>query len=107
MKKASLRNELGRIRQKLTPTQSIFSSTIHQPLIRKASDVSASTIARTSGLLGGGILAFGGSLILLLTDKFFGFKYNYLLFVPLFIIGYILALLIEAAIKSTSHKKTS
>ena len=105
MKKASLKNELSHIRQKLPRPERILSSTIHQPIIRRASDISASTVARSSGLLGGGIVAFGGSLILLLSDKFFGFRYNYLLFVPLFIIGYVLALLIEAATKAAGNKK--
>ncbi len=105
MKKASLKSELNQIQQKLTPTQRLLSATIHQPLVRKASDVGASTVARTSGLLGGGILAFSGSLILLLTDKVFGFQYNYLVIVLLFIVGYIVAVIIEAANKTSAKKK--
>lgn len=95
MRKVSLKNELNQIQQKLTFSQRLLSKFIHQPIIREISDLSAKTFTRPAGLLGGGLLAFLGSLAYLLFAKYIGLSYNYLIFIILFIIGYLLATLIE------------
>lgn len=99
MKKNTLKNELTIIRHNLPLNQRILSMTIHQPLIKKASDISANTITRPIGLLGGGIFAFVGSLIYLMADQYIGLKYNYLFFLLFFVFGYIFAILLELASK--------
>jgi hypothetical protein len=105
MKRVSLNNELNLIRAKLTPGQHILSRGVHQPTIRQVSDISARTITRPIGLLGGGVLAFCGSLIYLLFSKYVGLRYNYLVFIMLFIIGYLLATAIEFLFKATRLTK--
>ncbi len=105
MKIASLNNELKLIRAKLTSGQRLFSKSIHQPAIRRISDVSARTITRPSGLLGGGVLAFCGSLIYLLFSKYIGLRYNYFIFIMLFVIGYLLATIIEFVLKASRTTK--
>ncbi len=95
MRALSLRNELNQIRQRLPASQRLLSKTIHQPIVRKASDASAKTITRPYGLLGGGIFAFLGSLAYLIFAKYIGIKYNYLIFILLFVAGYLLASIIE------------
>ena len=60
MKALSLKNELNQIRQRLPTSQRLLSKAIHQPVIRRTSDISAKTITRPYGLLGGGLLAFLG-----------------------------------------------
>ena len=99
VKSLGLKKELSQIRQNLPATQKLFSKTVHQPIIRKLSNVSAQTITRPYGLLVGGIFAFLGSLAYLLFAKYIGIKYNYLLFIFLFLAGYITATLIELITK--------
>ncbi len=99
-KKLALKTELGHIRTQLPLSEQLLSRTIHQPTIRRISDVSAKTITRPIGLLGGGILAFVGSLLYLLFSKYIGIKYNYFIFLLLFVFGYIVATICEFLIKA-------
>ena len=101
MKRISLNNELKLIRAKLSSGQRLLSRGVHQPTIRRVSDVAAHTITRPYGLLGGGILAFCGSLLYLLFSKYVGLKYNYLMFILLFILGYALATVFELLYKAS------
>lgn len=91
----ALKTELSNIRQHLSFGQKLFSKTIHQPFIRTASELSAKSVARPSGLLGGGIFAFLGSLAYLLFAKYIGLSYNYLLAVLFFVFGFIVGVCIE------------
>jgi hypothetical protein len=107
IKSISLKNELKAIRQKLPLDQKLLSKTIHQPIIRRSSEATAKTIARPVGLLGGGILAFIGSLAYLFFAKYIGIKYNYLVFIMLFVLGYVLASILELLTKSLSKTKNT
>lgn len=98
-RQAGLAAEFNAIRAKLSPAQRLFSSSIHQPAIRQISSIGAKTVARPYGLLGGGVMAFCGSLVYLLFSKYIGIQYNYLIFLFLFAIGYILATLYELIFK--------
>lgn len=76
-----------------------FSKIIHQKNIEAISNIGAQTIARPSGLLGGGIGALIGSTTLLYTSKHYGFKYNYAFFLIIFLAGFLVGLALEAIIK--------
>lgn len=88
------------IRRKLPKREKILSKIIHQNAVDVISEKTANTIARPSGLLGGAILAFIGSLGYLIFVKYVGITYNYLLFFGFFISGFILGLIIEFIIKA-------
>lgn len=103
MKRVSLNNELKMIQSKLPTGQRLLSQAIHRTTIRRVSDISSRTITRPVGLLGGGILAFCGSLIYLLFSKYVGLKYNYLIFILLFVLGYALATAIEFMLKASRN----
>lgn len=105
VKKINLKNELSLVQQKLPFSLKVLSKAIHQPAIRVISEQSAKTITRPSGLLGGGILAFCGSLFYLIFTKYVGARYNYLIFLILFGGGFLLGLGIESLIRLS--KKTS
>ena len=105
MKRVSLNNELKLIRTKLTSNQRLLSKGVHQPTIRRLSDVASHTITRPVGLLGGGVLAFCGSLIYLLFSKYVGLRYNYLIFIMLFVLGYAIATAIELLSKASRPSK--
>lgn len=89
---------LARTQQKLSKPVRGFSRFTHSPLVDKVSNVSAQTIARPSGILGGSICAFAGSLIVYYFAKHYGFEYNYLFVFLLFIGGYAVGAFLELAI---------
>ena len=83
------------VRRHLSPRQRKFSSFIHAPSIEKVSEVGAKTIARPSGLLGGGLIAFVGSISVLYVARQYGFEVPNSLFIALFIVGFGIGLLGE------------
>ena len=95
IKSLTLKKELKNIQNNLTVSQKALSMVIHQPLVKKTSEIGAKTISRPIGLLGGGVCAFIGSLVYLGLDKYIGLKYNYLFFILFFLFGYIFATLLE------------
>ncbi len=105
MKKLTLKHELTQIRTKLPAGQRLLSKVIHQPTARRVNEVAARTVTRPVGLLGGGILAFCGSLVYLLFTKYVGLKYNFFVLVLLFIVGYLLTTLIELLTKLVRPQK--
>lgn len=87
---------ITRIRKQLSAPSRAFSKVIHQPVVDSVSRVSATTVARPSGLLMGGIFAFLGSSIVLWMARHYGFAYNFFMFVILFVLGFCIGLLVEA-----------
>ncbi len=86
---------LAKTQQKLSVPMRSFSRLTHSPLVDKISTVSAATVARPSGILGGSICAFLGSLTVYYFAKHYGFTYNYLFVFFLFIGGYALGAFLE------------
>lgn len=95
LKSTAYERTLGRIQHKLPKSARAFSKAIHAPLVDKVSEISTKTVARPSGLLGGSICAFLGSVIVLYYSKHYGFKYNYLLLFLLFVSGFVLGATLE------------
>lgn len=89
---------LARAQQKLSKPLRSFSKVAHNPVVDKISEVGAQTVARPSGLLGGGICSFIGSLILLYYSKHYGFRYNYLLLFVLFAAGFLIGAILELVV---------
>jgi hypothetical protein len=96
---------LKRVQHKLSKPNRALSKVVHNKSVEAVSNVGAATIARPSGILGGSICAFLGSLILLYSSKHYGFRYNYLLFFLLFIAGFMIGSLIELLIWTTYTRK--
>ena len=90
VKSLRLRQNLTEVQKRLTPTDKALSKVVHQPLVSLVSNKAAQTVTRPSGLLGGGVAAFIGSLIYVYLAHHIGFSYNYLLFVMFFGGGFIL-----------------
>jgi hypothetical protein len=107
LKSITLRRELQDIRRQLPGPQRLLSRVIHQPAIRAISEISAKSVSRPSGLLGGGLVAFLGTSGYLYLTRHLGFTYNYLIFLLLFVggfgIGLALELLVYAATASRRH----
>lgn len=98
LKDTSFAHTLARIQRKLPAPARAFSRVVHNPTIDKISAVSAQTVARPSGILGGSLVAFLGSSLALYYSKQYGFKYNYAFVFMLFIGGYAIGAVLELLI---------
>jgi len=103
LKKLTFQRTLTRVRKQLKPSERLLSKTIHQPAIDKISELTGQTIARPSGLLGGGLFALLGSTFIFGLARHYGFEYNFLAFFILFLLGYLAGLLVELALKLFRH----
>lgn len=105
LKQVTLQRELTHIRRHLSAPQRRLSKIIHQPVVRKVSEVSSKTVSRPSGLLGGGIMAFVGSSSYLYLAKNQGFRYNYAVFLALFFGGFLVGVALELIVWSATSSR--
>lgn len=105
LKADAYRKTLAKVQTKLHPTERFFSQIVHRPAVESASNVAGSTIARPSGLLGGGIVALASSTAILYMSKHYGFRYNYLTFVGFFVGGFLLGITIEMLVRLVTRKQ--
>ncbi|HLC91628.1 MAG TPA: hypothetical protein VJC09_01090 [Candidatus Saccharimonadales bacterium] len=103
LKSEALRRTLNRTRKHLSKPQRALSKVIHQPAIDAVSKVGEKTIARPTGLLTGSIIALAGSSYLLYSAKHYGYEYNYLSVLLLFVSGYVVGLVIELLVHALHH----
>lgn len=101
MKRAGQYRALKHVRSQLSVPNRALSRLVHQPAIRTVSEVSAKTVSRPSGLLGGGFFAFLGSVAYLFMASHIGFRYNYTVFLLFFVGGFIVGLVLELAVRLT------
>ncbi len=97
VKQQTYRKTLHHIQRQLPRSQRAFSKFIHRPVVEAVSEVSAKTVARPSGLFGGGLCALIGSSILVWMSRHYGFYYNFFVFIALVLAGFILGVLLEWA----------
>lgn len=95
IKSLRLKKNLTHVQNKLRPAEKGFSKVVHQPLVQLVSEQAAKTVTRPSGMLGGGLMAFVGSLGYLWLTRHYGLTYNYFFFLLFFIVGFALGLLGE------------
>ncbi len=88
LKAQAYERTLAKIRSHLSAPARSFSRLVHNPLVEKVSGAGAQTVGRPSGLLGGSIVAFFGSVVTLYYSKHYGFRYNYLVLFVLFVGGF-------------------
>lgn len=95
LKQQTWSRTMTRVRKHLSAPNRAFSKVIHQPAVNALSEVGGKTVARPSGLLMGGLCAFLASSVVLWMAKYYGFAYNYLLFLIVFAGGFALGLVLE------------
>lgn len=105
MKNRTYKRELAKIQTKLSKPQRTFSKIIHNKTVESVSNASAQTIARPSGLLGGSIFAFVGSLATYYMARHYGFRYNYLVLFLLFLVGFAAGAIIELLVWTLKRKQ--
>lgn len=92
------------VRGQLNPAEKALSKTVHQPFIEAASEIGSKTIARPSGILGGGLIALVGSAIVLYISKHYGLPYNFFVFLLLFGAGFLTGIFAEVLIKLVKRR---
>lgn len=95
VKQQTYKKTLQHVQRQLPKTQRAFSKFIHRPVVEAVSEASAKTVARPSGLLGGGICALLGSAALVWMSRHYGFYYNFFVFIALVAAGFALGVLLE------------
>jgi hypothetical protein len=98
LRRITLRRELQHLQRQLPLPERSLSRVIHQPIIRKASEVAGQSLTRPSGLFGGGLAAFLGSSAYLYLAKHIGFTYNYVIFWLLFATGFVFGIILEGLV---------
>ncbi len=88
-----------RTRKHLSAPSRAFSKVVHSKVMDKPSEAIGKTVARPSGMVGGALLAFVGTSILLWVTKRYGYEYNYLAVMLLFGIGMVVGLGLEGLFK--------
>lgn len=98
VKALRMKKSMQSIQTRLHGPNKQLSKAVHQPLVQKVSEQAAKTVTRPSGLLGGGIVAFFGSLSYVVFTQHYGYAYNYGLFLLLFVGGFIVGIIAEYAV---------
>lgn len=100
-KELAYKKTIHRAQKHLSKTERTFSKVVHQPVVERASDLGAKTVARPFGLLVGGFCALLGSSFVLYMSKHYGFRYNFFVFLLFLGGGFIIGLLLEFLWNST------
>lgn len=95
IKAKAYRKTLAEAQRRLPKTERTFSKIIHQPMVESISEVGSKTVARPSGILGGGICAFLGTSVLFYMSKHYGYQFNFLIFLLLFVGGFSFGMILE------------
>jgi hypothetical protein len=95
LKTAAWSRQMTRTRKRLNPLDRAASKLIHSPIVDKPSEFIGKTIARPQGMLWGSVVAFIGTSVLLWTTNYYGYRFNYLLVILLFLGGSLLGAAIE------------
>lgn len=105
LKDMAFRRTMKNTRRHMGAPSRLVSKVIHQPVVEKVSEVASSTVARPSGIIGGGLFAVMGSILLLWITKKYGYEYNYLMFIIFMAVGFAVGLCVELALHVTLAKR--
>ena len=96
LKEMAYSRAMTRVRKHLSLPSRMLSRTVHSKALERPSEIIGNTVARPSGVLGGALIATIGSSVLLWLTKHFGYTYNYLAVILLFVMGLVLGVTVEA-----------
>lgn len=105
LKSQAYKETMRKVRRHLSPANRSFSKFIHQPAVDAVSEFSAKTVARPSAILGGGIVALLGSGFILFMAKYYGFRYNFFVYIGLLAVGFVAGVLIELLVRAVHRSK--
>jgi hypothetical protein len=99
IKATKFKETMSVVQSQLKPVNRRLSRIIHQTAVETISEVGSKTIARPSGIIGGGIISLVGSSLAIIVAKKIGFEIPHSLFLILFVCGFILGLFVEYIIR--------
>ncbi len=105
LKDMAFKRTLKNTRRHLSAPSQLVSKVIHQPMVEKVSEVASTTVARPSGIIGGGSFALLGSILLLWLTKHYGYEYNYLMFIVFMAVGFGIGLVVELMLHMAFAKR--
>lgn len=105
LKETAYSRTLTRVQKRLSAPNRVFSKVVHSKALDKPSEVIGNTVARPSSMLGGAIIAFLGTSILLWVTRRYGYEYNYLAVILLFAGGMVIGLLVEAGLRARKSSR--
>jgi hypothetical protein len=103
IKKQTYRATMNRVEARLPAYQRTFSRFINNDFVDKTSNIAAKTVARPSALLGGGLTAFVGLVIVTYYANTLGFEISGSEFILLVAIGWAAGLVVEGLYKGIKH----
>ncbi|NDD84730.1 hypothetical protein EBZ38_10745, partial [bacterium] len=105
LKDMAYRRTMNSTRRNLSAPSRLVSKLIHQPVVEKVSEVASASVARPSGIIGGGLCAVTGSFLLLWLTKKYGYEYNYLMFIIFLAAGFVFGVIIELVLYVTVTRR--
>lgn len=100
LKDTAYNRALTRVQKRLSAPSRVFSKAVHSKALDRPSEAIGKTVARPSGMLGGAIFALIGTSLLLWITRRYGYEYNYLAVILLFVGGMAVGLGAEAVLKT-------
>ena len=104
LKDMAFHRAMTRTRKRLGPVSRKFSKVVHSTAIDKPSEFIGKTLARPQGMLWGAVFAFIGSSLLLWITRHYGYEYNYLAAILLFVTGTVIGTALEFIIRAVRKR---
>jgi len=104
-KKVTYERTMLKVRRRLSPVARTGSKIIHQPVVEAVSEATGKTVARPSGLLFGGIIAFIGTSAYYLFARHYNYSYSYTVYLTLLVAGLFAGWVIEALWRGANRSK--
>lgn len=105
LKAMAFSRAMTRTRKKLSAPSRAFSKVAHISAVDKPSEFIGKTVARPAGMMWGAIFAFVGTSALLWITRRYGYEYNYLVVILLFVGGAIFGTALEGLFYVIRGKK--
>jgi len=99
VKKGVYLHTMDNVQRHLSPTERRFSKIIHSDTIESLSELGASTVGRSSAILGGGVVMVLGGAILLYMARYFGFSIPLSSLFILYGLGFLIIIVVDIIIK--------
>ncbi len=106
LKAEAYKRTIQKVRSHLSPAERTLSKVVHHRIVEPVSELGSKTIARPSGILGGGIVALIGSGAVLYMAKHYGFHYNFTTFLILLLAGFLAGLVTELLVRLMRRNRT-
>ena len=94
-REASFKTTMDEVQNQMSGPSRVFSKVIHNKVIEKASDITASTIARPNAMLSGSIFAFALTLGLYVTARNMGYPLSGFETIGAFALGWIMGIVYD------------